>query len=138
MNLMHSRVSPSGSFGFPKMIENSGTIPNWRIRAARAADGFERGVGIFHHDVSAAFAPPSHAQRSHAVCQFASVFFPQEKVVVIELDGINAVGLGEVTQHRFGPSRRFHFFPAAGKIDYSAKITPKRTPDTGLVNHAGR
>ena len=39
------------------------------------ADSFERGVRILHHDVGAAFTPPSHFERGHPVYEFTRVLF---------------------------------------------------------------
>ena len=64
--------------------------------ATRAADGFEGSVRVFHHDVSTPLAPPSHIERGHPIRQFTSMIFAKKEIVVVKLNGIDAVGLGEM------------------------------------------
>jgi hypothetical protein len=59
---------------------------------------------------------------------------PQEKIVVIELNGIYPVGMHKVPENAFGASGGFHFFAASGKSDNTAEVTSKRTTDAGLMN----
>src|ERR1700723_670177 len=111
INLMQSRVSPSGSFGFPKMMENSGMMPKRRIREARArVSSAQRSLFI---SFRFSFEPDSAPKKT----------MPQPPRRMAS----------EVAQHTFGPFGQFHFFATAGEVDDSAKVAPKRAPDAGLV-----
>src|SRR5262249_38735815 len=90
-------------------------------------------IGVAHHDVSAAFAPPPHATSSDALHQFAGVLLAEKEIVVIELDRVHTIVLCQVTKSFLGPGRRLHLLPAAGKGDHSAEVATEGASDAGLV-----
>src|SRR5207249_4097022 len=94
-------------------------------------------VGIAEHDVDSRLAPPAKIQRGQAAGKLPRMVLAQEKIVVVELYGVDAVGRLLMPEKIGRPLRRLHFLTAENR-NYSAEIAAEWAPDACLVHGGAR
>src|SRR6185369_2611597 len=70
--------------------------------------------------------------------QFPGMVVAQEKIIVVKLYGVDAVGFLEMSQNCGGAGRRLDLLPAAVHRNDAAEIAPERTPYAGVVHGGAR
>src|SRR5581483_689748 len=163
MNRIVSRVSLSGSLGLPTTKENSGTMPNCRMRAASSSvcsaftplficsstqsepdsapkkimaepAGCKVRKVLSEYRNDASLAPPAQPQRNQLFGELGRMPFVQEEVVVVKLHRIDLKSLLQILKHCGRSLRVFCFLPRSIHRHHAAKTTAKRAADAGLMD----
>src|SRR5208282_4430167 len=100
-----------------------------KARALEPAPGLVREA---QQRIDAGLAPPGKAQRRKAIGDLARMGIAEEEVVVVEMDGIHAMGAREKPEMLRRPRRMLHFLFAAEDGNHAAEIARIRTADRGL------
>ena len=100
---------------------------------AGLAQALECVVGVGEDDVDPSLAPEAEPERREPSGQIARVLLPEEEVVVVELDRVDAVALFEMAQDRGGARRGLHPLEARVGGDDAAEVAAVGAADARVV-----
>src|SRR5690606_20502120 len=102
--------------------------------AAGFPHGFERSVSVFINRIDPAFSPPMNAFFLDELREFHCSFLTDERIVVVEFDGVDAVRMNQVFNVLEDKRRGFAFPTGIINGYYGAKRACERATHTGMIS----